>query len=117
MNNRSIADRDYERRNLRDVANAVKSSNAGASWLTLDIFCSTLEDLNRISTNLEAKRVAQCYHVHADDVQIYVYECALAIKVTVPRHNITGSGVAAGDIWETDFDGVQQHVPLLDLSI
>ena len=103
---------------LADVATGVKSANAGASWLTIDIFCPDASVLDRVYAGLSEVVVASLYGVRADQVQIFRYTAALAIKVTVPRHNVLGGGsVSSGDIWETDFDGVQQHVPLLSVEI
>lgn len=100
------------------LATGVKSANAGASWLTIDIFCPDATVLDRVYAGLSPAVVAPLYGVEPDQVQIFRYMAALAIKVTVPRHNVLGGGsVSAGDIWETDFDGVQQHVPLLSVEI
>ena len=103
---------------IADVATGVKSANAGASWLTIDIFCPDLTALDRVYAGLTEPVVAPLYGVRPDQVLIFRYAAALAIKVTVPRHNVLGGGsVSSGDIWETDFDGVQQHVPLLSVQI
>ena len=102
---------------IRDIATGVKSANAGASWLTIDIFCADTAALGRVLAGLPPAVIARLYGVRPEQVQIYEYTAALAVKVTVPRHQLLGGSVAAGDIGETDFDGVQQHIPLLDVEV
>jgi hypothetical protein len=51
------------------------------------------------------------YRVDADSVQVFRCDSINTIKVTIPRH----SGLGGPD--ETDFDGVQQFAPLLDIEV
>jgi hypothetical protein len=98
---------------LGDLAAAVKSANAGASWLTFDLRFDDEAAYQLVATSgaISAERFHQLYDVPAEDVTIYLYAPALTIKVTVPRRTLTG-GIA-----ETDFDGVQQFAPLLGIPI
>ena len=96
---------------LGDLAESLKSANAGATLITFDLFFSRIEDLRRAERSLTADRVAGLYSVAADDVRIFVLEAFLGMKVTIPRLTLFGSTD------ERDFDGVQQHVHLLGVEV
>ena len=98
---------------LRDITEAIKSANAGASWLTFDVVfpdtatLSTVWDSHVLSPGL----FQRIYRVDADSVQVFRCDSINTIKVTIPRH----SGLGGPD--ETDFDGVQQFAPLLKIEV
>jgi hypothetical protein len=96
---------------LSTLAAAVKSANAGASWLTIDVLCHSIGDLERIHESISREGIAEVYRVSPSHVSIFIYPAALALKITLPRHSV------AGDASETDFQGVQQHVLILGLPI
>jgi hypothetical protein len=96
---------------LGEFARTVKSANAGASWLTFDLFFHTTADLEIAAPQLNPARVAAVYGLAADDVQVFIVSALSVIKVTIPR------GPALGSVGERDFDGVQQHALLIDLPI
>jgi hypothetical protein len=98
---------------LSDVAASIKSANAGASQITMDVAFADPDTFERVarSSLVNAEVIARIYRVDADDVEIHLYRPALTIKVTMPR------AVLSGGIEENDFDGVQQYIPLLDLEV
>jgi hypothetical protein len=98
---------------LDDIAFAVKSANAGASWITFDIVFAdaTSYQHTRKSGVLNAELFAHIYRVDPAQVRIHYCEPVFTIKATIPRS--TSSGGAD----ETDFDGVQQFIPLLTVTI
>ena len=98
---------------LGELAPGIKCRNAGASLLSIDIPFNDLEALRRaVNSNvINPEAIAKIYGTKPSDVQIYVYEPAQAIKITLPRDNV------AGGIAESDFDGAQQFAPLLDIVI
>lgn len=51
------------------------------------------------------------YGVPLDEIELYVYEPAWAIKATIPRP------VASGDPKDTDMYGGQQYGPLVVLDV
>ncbi|MFD9663574.1 DUF4387 family protein [Rhodococcus sp. NPDC059968] len=97
---------------LRDVAKAVKSANAGASWLTLDIVMRDADSYQQLvdAEVITPKLVSELFQVGVEDVQLFECPQILTLKLTLPRQ---GSGGAE----ETDFDGVQYFVPLLDVAV
>ncbi len=98
---------------LRDIASSIKSANAGASQLTFDIGFDDVAVYRQVVASgvLNADLMARLYKVEASSVQVYAYDPASVIKLTIPR------GGLAGGIEERDFDGVQQFPLLLDIEI
>ena len=98
---------------LGDLARVVRSKNAGALYLTLDIMFDDETVYRRVrdSAALDARRIATLYGVSHNAVAVIPYDVALAIKVTIPRP------VPSGDPADGDVYGAQQHAPLLDLVI
>lgn len=106
-----MSDGPARRRTLGEVARTLKSANAGASWLTFDMFFDRVEDLRAAEVALRPDVVAALYSVPEDEVRVYPIERLLALKVTIPRGSFLGS------VDERDFDGVQQHVHLLGVPV
>jgi hypothetical protein len=98
-------------RRLGDVARSLKSANAGASWITFDMFFADVADLRAAARALCPELVGRLYSVPVDAVSVFVVESVLALKVTIPRASFAGS------VDERDFDGVQQHVHLLEVLL
>jgi hypothetical protein len=98
---------------LRQLAQTVKSANAGASWLTFDIVFADVERLQAVwdTQVVGAALFARLYQLDADSVRVFRCDAINTIKVTIPRR----SGMGGPD--ETDFDGVQQFAPLLDIDV
>jgi hypothetical protein len=98
---------------LGDVAAALKSANAGASWITFDVVFADDASYRLVCESgvLNAPLFADLYGVNAGEVRIYECDPVLTIKATIPRRTSSGGPE------ETDFDGVQQFVPLLSIEV
>lgn len=98
---------------LMDLARVVRSKNAGPLYLTFDIMLENSADYERClaAPGLAADPVAKIYGVSPNAVVITPYPTALAIKITLPRHEASGS---PGD---RDVYGAQQHAPLLEVEV
>ncbi len=98
---------------IKDLADAVRSANAGASWRTFDIMFDREDDYFRVrdSHAITKQLIGKLYKLPAESIEIYEYPPALTIKITMPR------SVMAGNPEDTDIDGKQQHAPLLDIEI
>lgn len=98
---------------LDDVANSIKSTNAGASMLTFDIGFADEQSFRHVADGgyLTPRVIHRLYGVAEDDVRVYAYAPALIIKITIPR------STRSGGIAERDFDGTQQFAPLLDVDV
>ena len=98
---------------LRDLAKIIRSKNAGAFQLTLDILFEDQETYERVKKTgiINAKLFSELYQCPENQVEFTAYDQAYAFKGTIPR--VHGSG----DIRDSDIYGAQQHAPLLDVVI
>jgi Domain of unknown function (DUF4387) len=99
---------------LAELANIIRSKNAGPYRITLDILFSDPQRyrLVRDSGSLTRESVAAAYQISPDDIiSFFAVDMANAIKVTLKRPR------AQGQFGESDMYGCQQHVPLLELPI
>lgn len=101
-------------RPLREIADIVRSKNAGPYRITFDILCKDKSkfELIRSSGAITPQSVAQAYGLSVSDISsFFEIDMANAIKITIKRPRAQGS---AG---EGDMYGCQQHVPLMNLLI
>jgi len=98
---------------LCDLATSIKSANAGATLITMDVAFSDPNRFEAVAAGgaLNPDAVARLYLVDPAQVQIHHYRPSSTIKVTIPRR------VPSGGVEERDFDGVQQYIPLLYLEV
>jgi hypothetical protein len=91
---------------LQDLAQVVRSKNAGPRRITLDVIFHSDADYQRVTQS-----EAPLYGVAVDAVTVINYPLGRAIKIVVPRQ------VMSGDAGDRDVYGAQQHTPLLRLEI
>ena len=98
---------------LGTLASVVRSKNAGALHLTLDVMFSDDETYRRVRDSgvLTPRVIAPHYGVTDNEVAVIPYDRARAIKITIPRE------YPSGDPRDNDVYGAQQHAPLLELDI
>ena len=98
---------------IADIAQVVRSKNAGPFTLTLDVMFDDAAVYERFvaSNVLTPEVMARLYQVPADRVEIRPFPDAKAVKVTMPRR------VPSGEVGDTDVYATQQHVPLMRLSV
>jgi len=98
---------------IGDIAELVRSKNAGPFWLTIDIFCATNHDYNTIAAPnvITADRIAGLYRVDATTIKIYRLAHLLVVKVSFPRPTTQGG------VRDRDIHAGQQHVPLMRLPL
>jgi hypothetical protein len=98
---------------LRDVAEVVRSKNAGPFWLTIDVFFADPERFERgIDSDLSNLGVlAKIYRVDPESILMFAIRELLAIKISLPRPRIQGS------FGDTDMHAGQQFVLLLDVEV
>lgn len=101
------------RRRLRDLAQLIRSKNAGPFWLTFDVMFDDAEVYRQVRDQqvLSTERIAQCYRQDPASVLVFTHDAALAIKVSFPRP------VSSGSARDTDVFGGQQYAPLMDLTV
>jgi hypothetical protein len=98
---------------LRDIAEVIRSKNAGPFWLTIDVFFADPEYFERgMASDLSNPGVlAKIYGVDPKSIEVFVVHELLAIKISLPRPRTQGS------FGDTDMHAGQQFVPLLDVEI
>lgn len=98
---------------LGDLADVIRSKNAGIHYVTVDIMFHDRETFEAVRDTgvLSAATVADRYGVPNEEVRFFVYDPGLAFKATILRDHVAGS---TGD---PDLYGAQQHAPLLDVEI
>jgi len=98
---------------LGDLAEQVRSKNAGPFWLTLDVFFTTEAAYRRVvdSRAVTPSTVAALYGVDQQHVKVFALPTLMALKVSFPRL------VTAGSFEDSDLHAGQQHVPLSQIRI
>ena len=96
-----------------DLASVVRSKNAGALLLTLDVIFDDDETYRRVRDCgvLEPRVIAALYRVSDNAVQVIPFDVARAIKTTLPR------AVPSGDPGDSGVYGAQQHAPLREIEV
>ena len=98
---------------LKDIANVIRSKNAGPYELTLDVLLKDRETFEKMQKSdiINKKVIAQLYKIPEEDVLSIVYfPNALAIKATIVRP------LPSGAMGERDVYGAQQHGPLVNFA-
>jgi len=98
---------------LIELAQVVRSKNAGPATLSFDLLFANESDYARAlrAPGLAAVAIARLYKVEPQRVRIYPYPPAHAIKIAIDR------SVIAGTPGDRDVYGAQQHGPLLEIEI
>lgn len=97
---------------IENTVRYIRSKNAGPFWLTIDAFCNSVEDTEKIAAAFERERkyIADIFHVKPEDLQIYCLKHIQVAKMSLPRVPVEG------DRNERDMHGGQQYVSLLDIA-
>jgi hypothetical protein len=100
-------------RTLLDVLSSARSKNAGPFTVTVDLFFPDADTFHSVCGQkvITPETVGELYSLPADQVRVFEFEPALAIKVSMPRL------VPGGSPGDVDVAGGQQFVPLLGVQI
>jgi Domain of unknown function (DUF4387) len=98
---------------LQQLAQVIRSKNAGPRRLTLDVIFASDADYRQAvqSPALSPARIAALYCLSPNDVAVMPYPLGRAIKITLARP------IMSGDPGDRDVYGAQQHTPLLDIEL
>jgi hypothetical protein len=98
---------------LGELAQLIRSKNAGSFILTFDIMFDNEEVYRKVikSQVLTKSSFAAMYKVPETDVLYIEHDAAKAIKISIPRPYVQC------DLDDGDAYGGQQHGPLVDLDI
>ena len=100
-------------RTIGEVAELVRSKNAGPFWQTLDVFMpdDASYELVASSPNLDEDVIARLYRVDASDVAIFRLPSIRVVKISFPRPTTQGG------VEDRDMHAGQQHVPLAAVPV
>jgi hypothetical protein len=98
---------------LKDVCRHIRSKNAGAYWVTIDLFFKSADDLARYGASpaVSNESIGRIFGVEPDLVRRYPVPGLHVLKISYPRSSPQGGVV------ERDMHCGQQYVRLLDLSV
>jgi hypothetical protein len=102
-----------ERRTVGDVAQVVRSKNAGPFWQTLDIFLADDHDYQQVAfaPGLNEQAIGRAYAVDAAAVRIFRIPALHVVKISFPRP------APQGGVRDRDMHAGQQHIPLQHLPL
>ena len=100
-------------RTLGDVAEHVRSKNAGPFWQTLDVFLPDDDTYELVASSaaIDEDVISALYRVRAEDVRIFRLPDIRVVKISFPRPTTQGG------VDDRDMHAGQQHVPLLQLVL
>ncbi|MBM7066855.1 DUF4387 family protein [Actibacterium sp. 188UL27-1] len=75
---------------LGEVAEKVRSKNAGPFWVTIDIFCGTSEAYDQVTTQLTDAHVAQILQTERQLLKRFEIPSLNVVKFSLPRPQIQG---------------------------
>jgi hypothetical protein len=99
---------------LTELAQVIRTKNAGPFELTMDIIFKDRETYEKVKKDqsLNAELIAKVYKVPVTDIlQVIYFDPACAFKATMKRP------MPCGNLGERDIYGAQQNAPLLGLSL
>ena len=98
---------------LGDLAQLIRSKNAGPFMLTFDVMFREEEVYRRVLAAgvLTREGFAKLYGVPAEEVLFFSHDAARAIKISIPRP------YTQGDLEDGDTYGGQQHALLVDIEV
>jgi hypothetical protein len=96
-----------------EMAEMVRSKNAGPFWITFDIFLRSDDDYERVSGPgvISPVVIGTMYKVDPATVKIYRIPSLRSVKISFPRP------VPQGSFYDRDMHSGQQHIPLAELSL
>jgi hypothetical protein len=98
---------------IGDVAELVRSKNAGPFWITFDIFLRSDQDYERVAGPgvITPDAIGDAYAVDPATVLIFRIPSLRVVKISFPRP------VPQGSFYDRDMHSGQQHIPLSELVI
>lgn len=96
---------------LGDIAQKIRSKNAGPFWLTIDIFCDSPEVFDRVVDGLKNQAVARLLRAETQLIKRFDIADLRVIKISLPRPEIQGSRQ------DRDMHGASYAALLADMEI
>ena len=88
----------------------IRSKNAGPFWITIDIFCGSIDVYKDVCVNLNNQKVADLLKVKGQDIKRFEIEKLKVIKFSFPRK------IPQGHVLDRDMHGAQMAVLLSEMD-
>ena len=76
---------------LGDIAEKIRSKNAGPFWLTIDIFAGSTAAFEQIKSGLSTARIAGVFAADEGQIKRFDIPSLNVIKFSLPRPEVQGS--------------------------
>ncbi len=76
---------------LRDIAQKVRSKNAGPFWITIDIFCDSSEAYEQVRDGLDTSVVAGLLGTPVQTLKRFDIADLNVVKLSIPRLHVQGT--------------------------
>ena len=76
---------------IRDIAQKVRSKNAGPFWVTIDIFCGSPDAYARVREGLRTSAAAAALGVPTQELKRFDIAELNVIKLSAPRPAVQGT--------------------------
>ena len=96
---------------LGKLVEKVRSKNAGPFWLTIDIFCGSVEVFETLVRALSTQRIAQLMGTDVSHIKRFDIKPLNVIKFSLPRQIVQGS------IGERDMHGASWAALISELKL
>jgi len=96
---------------LGQIAEKIRSKNAGPFWLTVDIFCGTEAAYEKVVKGLTTREVAEAFGVNPQEIKRFDIADLNVVKLSLPRPHIQGS------IFDPDMHGASWAALLAELPL
>jgi hypothetical protein len=98
---------------IKELAQYVRSKNAGPFWVTIEIFCEddTAYQTIKSSPNVSKEKIAELYHADLKRIKCFYIDNIRVIKFSYPRP------LPSGHKYENDMHTGQQYIRLADVEI
>ncbi len=96
---------------LADMAERVRSKNAGPFWISIDVFCGDRKRYDTIAKALDSKTVAAIYQIDASELLRFEIPSLNVLKFSFPRPMVQGSKE------DRDMHGAQWSVLLAETNL
>lgn len=76
---------------LGQMADHIRSKNAGPFWLTIDVFCGDAARFDHITQSLDTQTVAEAFQVGVGELKRFDIPELNVIKLSMPRPCVQGT--------------------------
>ena len=96
---------------VAQLADNVRSKNAGPFWLTIDIFCSCESSYKKVCIGLKNSDIAKAFKIKPTLIKRFEIDSLNVLKISLPRPFIQGSA------HDTDMHGASWAELISELDI